>query len=178
MLRPWSAFCTQKHSFQQNRKQSTFTEAEKLALCYSLGKQRLHTVTCRHYGTSSAPDVIPTTFPFSSCFWESSSVQKWVNNFYPPAHFGRLSSFQSTSRFQGELTTPFYTFWRGKSIAVSTTLWEADPPFHQQQSGSAREVTTTAERTAHACLGIAAIYPYWHGALLSTTCDLLELLKT
>lgn len=107
VLRPWSAFCTQKHSFQQNRKHSTFTGAEKLALCYSLGKQDLHAVTCRHYGRSSAPDIIPTTFSFSSCLGETSSVQKWVTNFCPPAHFGRLSSLQSTPRFQGEVTTPF-----------------------------------------------------------------------
>lgn len=80
------------------------------------------------------------TFPFPSHFWETSSVQKWVGNFCPRTHFGRLSSLQSTPRFQGQVTTLFMC--SGEENAVTTKLWEADPPFHQQQSGSARRLPT------------------------------------
>lgn len=174
VLRPWSAFCTQKHSFQQNRK-STFTEAEKLTLCYSLGKQHLHAVTCRHKGRSSAPDLIPTTFPFSSCFWETSSTQKWVNNFCPPAHFDRPSSLQSTPRFQGQVTTLFT--WSGEekasqspphcgrqihpSISSSLVLQGRSPPLHKGQ-----------------LTPVWALLPYNHTGMepySSTICHLLKL---
>lgn len=86
-------------------------------------------------------DLIPTTFPFSSYFWETSSVQKWVNNFY----LDRPSSLQSTSRFQGQVTTLFMCSGEEKasqspphcgrqihpSIRSSLVLQGRLPPLHK-----------------------------------------------
>lgn len=85
-------------------------------------------------------------------------MQKSVNNFCPPAHLGALFSPEHP-KVTGAGNNTAWAFRTARRVAVSTTLWEAAPHLHQQQSGFAREVTSAAKGTAHACLGTAAIYP-------------------
>lgn len=170
VLRPWSAFYTQKHSFSQHRTQSTLTEAEELAFTAPWASA-ISTLSPTENKGETAPALIPNTSPFSSRFWKTLpklSLDAKVNSFCParsPLHSRAPRGERGGTQCRvpdGEQSRGLCRSVGGSSAPPSAAIWFCKAGY------------PAAGGTAHACLGTAATYPTmaW-----STICDLLELAR-
>lgn len=175
VLRPWSAFYTQKHSFSQHRTQSTLTEAEELAFAAPWASA-ISTLSPTENKGETAPALIPNTSPFSSRFWKTLpklSLDAKVNNFCParsPLHSRAPRGERGGTQGAG---CPM-----GSRAAVSAAAWVAAPHPHQPRSGFARQATPQQEGPLMPVWALLPLTPWWHGAPFVIFLSSLKTVKT